>query len=87
MADYLDYLDIIEEENEDKNSSDYDDKKLSPHFKEKLKSQNKKNAKSKNLAKSIRKMERKDRSARYQMDPTLMVNHIDDLGNAFDEEA
>ena len=63
IADYLDYLDIIEEQNEDKNSSDFQDFKLQQKFKDNFRINQKKgqnqNSKSKNLARSIKKMDRK----------------------------
>ena len=71
-------MDIIEEENEDGASDDYDNRKLSNKLKGKGRSSKKGGKKDKNLVKSMRKMDRRDRSARYHMDKNLMVNHIDD---------
>lgn len=87
IGDYLDYLDIIEEENEDGASDDYNQNKKLSNKLGKGKYPKKKGNKN-TLGRSLRKMDRLDRSARYQMDKNLVVNHIDDsdLGpGMFDE--
>lgn len=86
IEDYLDYLDIIEEENEDKNSNEYENIKLSPMGQ---KGKNKKPISNSNYGKNKKGSKVKDRSARYKVDNKLHLNYMDDseLGpGTFDEE-